>query len=304
MATRDHPTRPQFVDWRKYLTPRHLDFVEYVSSVEYRKRCAILRRESLPHFLYKFRSCVASDDTARDRLRDVIVRSRLFLSSPVSFNDPYDTSAQVVLGGDASEVRKTFDNILKEQGLNWGDRRKRVGRFMSAGIESIGSHAQRMFESMASAAGVYSFGGNPLNILMWAHYGENHRGLCFQFDVAQDITTFATALPVQYSEDYPILSWVGINNDGESVTTVLLRKFKGWAYEEEHRIVIPESAGKYLAFRPVALTGIIIGCRAAKDTVECLNDLLAERSAAGLPLLKTYRASKHSSKYRLILKRE
>jgi hypothetical protein len=306
MATPDKVTPPRFVDWRKYSTPRHIAFVEYVSSLEYRKRCAILRGQSLLHFLYKFRSCMSFDgkDTWIDRLRDVLVRSRFWLSSPASFNDPYDMTTQVILGGNAREVRKTFDDFLKERRLNWRDRQKQLERFMSGGIENLGSHAQRTFESMASAAGVYSFGGNPLNLLMWSHYGENHRGICFQFDVAQDVENFTAALPVEYSEEYPILNWVGINNGSQDVTTVLLRKFKGWAYEEEHRIIKPESAGTYLAFDPAALTAIILGCRAPDPSVERIKELLVERSAAGLPSPKIYRAFRHASKYRLILKRE
>jgi hypothetical protein len=129
-----------------------------------------------------------------------------------------------------------------------------------------------------------------------------------QFELAGDLATFAQALPVEYSEDYPTLNWVRINRDNrdaadtDMVLRVLLRKFKGWAYEEEHRIIIAEGAGKNLSFVPSALTAIIVGSRAPDPIVEQLKELLAERSAIGLPQPKIYRASKHPSKYRLIVK--
>jgi Protein of unknown function (DUF2971). len=294
-------TQRRSVDLRKYFTARHFAYIEQVASLKYRDRCAFLRQDSVPRFLYKYRTSLQMDSPLVDRHRDLIVRSQLFLASPARFNDPYDMSVQVVLGGNASEVRKTFDDILKERGVPWQARQKELKQLMRNGIGKI--DVQRTYNQMVAAAGVYSFAGDPLSILMWAHYGENHRGFCFQFDVAQDVTTFASAQRVEYSDDYPVLSWVGLNGGTEKIETVLLRKFSGWSYEKEHRIVMPASAGHYVDIRPDALTGIIIGCQAPEESVVHLNQLLAERSAANLPLPRVYRAVKHGSRYQLIMKR-
>jgi hypothetical protein len=45
------------------------------------------------------------------------------------------------------------------------------------------------FRKLLDSSGVISFsssrakekGSGPRNILMWSHYGDSHRGLCFQF---------------------------------------------------------------------------------------------------------------------------
>jgi Protein of unknown function (DUF2971) len=299
MAPPDDPTEEKFVQYVKYLSA--LGYFERRQELWHRVT------PRLPRFLYKFRSVLPTDAASVDRLRDVIVRSRLYLASPLSFNDPYDMSGLIELGNDAGEVRKTFDAFLKRRGVKYADRKGELRRIMASGIEGLRSAAQRTFQGMSASTGVCSFGGNPRNILMWTHYANNHEGICLQFELARDVKTFAQALPVDYSEDYPKLNWVRMNRDKtantDMILKVLLRKFKRWAYEEEHRIIIAESAGQHLPFLPSALTALIIGSRARDRNVEQLKELLTERSAMRLPPPKIYRASKHPSKYWLLLKK-
>jgi hypothetical protein len=68
--------------------------------------------------------------------------------------------------------------------------------------------------------------------------------------------------------------------------------------------IFQQSAGQFIDFRPFALSGIIIGCRASDPTVKQLRDLLTERASHGFPLPKLYRAIKHESKYELVIKKE
>src|SRR5687767_11518551 len=74
-------------------------------TLGYRKRRKFLWervKPKLPRFLYKFRSLLPSDETSVDRLRDILVRSRLWFSSPADFNDPFDTAVKAIVDGDAS----------------------------------------------------------------------------------------------------------------------------------------------------------------------------------------------------------
>ncbi len=135
---------------------------------------------------------------------------------------------------------------------------------------------------------------------MWSHYASDHKGCCLQFEVAKDLRTFAHALPVEYSLEYPVVNWVTDSRAG--VESTILRKYRHWEYEKESRIIRLDGTHRYLPFAPEALTGIILGCRADEATVVGLSTLLAERTARGLPAPRLYRAVKHDSRYRLSIR--
>jgi hypothetical protein len=263
----------------------------------------VLRTVLKPRFLYKFRTLEPSNPISVDRIRDVIVRSRFWLSSPLDFNDPFDTATKVVFDGSINEKRRRVDEILKEHGLNWKERQKERIRILSKPHSEFEAIIAELHSESTEKIGVYSFGGDPLSILMWSHYASNHQGLCFQFDAAKDVRTLGAHTPtMHYSDDYPITNWT--TDWVGCMQVVLLRKHNGWSYERESRLLVPEHSNEYIPFRPDALRSVIVGCCARPETVEQLHRLVTERSAAGFPLPKLYRAFKHDSKYKLLLKRE
>jgi len=282
--------------------PEFQQIAGYLLSLRYRERRRVLWhrvKPRLPRFLYKYRSIIPTDKQSVDRLRDILVRSRLWFSSPEDFNDPFDTSIKTIVEGDPGDLRKKLDGIFKAQGMKWAARQREVARIMSRPQE-LPARVQETFKQTIYAMGICSFGGDPRSILMWSHYAANHEGLCLQFEFARDVENLVS-LEVSYSEEYPVLNY--LNQGGNEIMPVVLRKFTGWRYEKERRIIIPDSARQYFNFRPEALRGIIIGCRAKQITVEALNDLLVERSNRGYPMPKLYRVSLDDSNYRLIIKR-
>ena len=287
-------------------TPDKFDeTIAFLNSLAYRQRRRVLWRtrekSHRPHFLYKFRTLLASD-ASMDRMRDIIVRSRLWLSSSTEFNDPFDMSVKLDLGGTPTEFRARIDEVLKERGVRWTDRTKEVQRFVLQSRDAgFLDRAEKGFQQVIMAIGVCSFAGDPRSILMWSHYAGNHEGLCLQFEIAKDPETFLKALPVEYLQEYPTHKWV---NGNSGVMKILLRKHPDWFYEKERRIVIMDRAGGFVQFNASALAGIIIGCRANSAMIEQLENLLQERKARGFPRPKLYRASKHNSKYKLVISKE
>jgi hypothetical protein len=72
------------------------------------------------------------------------------------------------------------------------------------------------FRQSLDSFGVISFssskptedGSGPRNILMWSHYGDSHRGLCFQFELAREPLLLRRLLQVQYEPRYPNVDWL------------------------------------------------------------------------------------------------
>ena len=95
------------------------------------------------------------------------------------------------------------------------------------------------------------------DILMWAHYADKHRGLCFEFDGSSNCLFFGEAQPVDYEDYTPI----PLDEDkNRQMTRNILTKSKHWFYEREYRIFRPGKADSKLDYPIELLTGIIFGC--------------------------------------------
>ena len=279
-------------------------FIDHLEGLDYRTRRIFLWRRTnsprLSRFLYKFRSIEPSTATSVDRMRDLLVRSQFWLSSPMDFNDPFDMSAKIIVGGTVKKKKQRIDQLLKLQGLKWRERQKQLPRILSQPDALLAQSVQATWQQTFEQTGVYSFGGDPHNILMWSHYASNHEGLCLQFEIAKDPGTFIKrVVTMKYSTDYPVVNWTTDRETG--MQAIVERKHIGWEYERERRLVVPEKTRQYFPFRPEALRAIIIGCRAKDSTVAALRDLIAERSSVGFPQPRLYRADKHESEYRLLI---
>lgn len=275
--------------------------ISRLATLTYRERRVFLWKRvnpRLPRFLYKFRRLIPSDKRSIDHLRDIVVRSRFWLSSPADFNDPFDMAATFTVDASVLEKRKRLDTLLKSRGFNWKERKRHVTRWMAKEDDELAAVIQETYRAQIESTGVYSFAGDPRSILMWSHYASNHEGICLQFEVAEDPRTFTFAPPVEYSDQYPVMNWVKEKN----LMKAALRKYSGWRYEKESRLIVLNKAHSFVSFRPEALKGIILGCRAKPETIERLIDLIEERSSAGFARPKLYRAVRHASEYKLIIK--
>jgi hypothetical protein len=119
------------------------------------------------------------------------------------------------------------------------------------------------------------------DILMWSHYADFHKGLCFQFDILEDIDFFTVAKKVEYSDRLQAYNHF---TESEKITEkIIIPKYKEWEYEEEVRIIktvedIKSNKGSQsFRFKPEALKKIIFGCKADSKMIHeykklCNND--------------------------------
>ncbi|MGF6470136.1 DUF2971 domain-containing protein [Paraburkholderia youngii] len=108
--------------------------------------------------------------------------------------------------------------------------------------------------------------------VMWAHYGDKHRGVCIGFDTAEHVHVSQ----VTYRPDRlpGLLDSLGQRQlpTEEQIMTVLTTKFQDWEYEREWRIFAGgrerEADGKaYLDFQPgLTVREIILGARCDAST--------------------------------------
>ena len=71
--------------------------------------------------------------------------------------------------------------------------------------------------------------GDPVQ---WAHYADNHRGLCFEFEIPDKLL-----LKIKYLKTPALISANSFNWQRDLVEATLC-KYRGWSYERERRILV------------------------------------------------------------------
>lgn len=124
-------------------------------------------------------------------------------------------------------------------------------------VRYLGGRNQVLKNTVESESFLFCMTRSPINQLMWAHYGDNHKGIVLGFDVDDDFFSGGDdcIIPVQYgniiytktkpSHDYPIPSdendgWIFKNfkpENLECLQRIFLYKSADWAYEEEVRLI-------------------------------------------------------------------
>ena len=251
-----------------------------------------------PNYLYKY----LNSNIDSDKLSCLLINSDLFLSSRTVFNDPFDSTACIMLNTNKQKQRKDFEFFIKE-GLKQNDQKMNalaVQAMVSdqmAKIENIPFYLEDFMVSHINNIGMYCLSENNKNILMWSHYANNHEGLVLEFDVAEAIEAFFPAFKITYSSHYPILNF--LNKNEKEYFKLLTTKYSNWNYEEEWRLIRTNGAYKYLAFNPKALVSLTFGCKAGNKIRSLVSELLKKRDELGLPKIQIKQAYLHESEFEL-----
>jgi hypothetical protein len=266
-----------------------------------------LRSQRLPLALYKFKSV----NTEKPHiLEDIILNSRLYLSSPQSFNDLFDMKPHATVEGDLSTLLAKIDSLpapsqmAKQDAIN---RAQAVWREHGADGIAKEYRVKENIESLFANTGIFCFSSvsseasrvtGPLNNLMWSHYGDSHRGVCLQFQVSKDPQILQRLVRVQYSDEYPTINWLSPRAEDE-FGFAATNKQASWSYEHEWRHVQLNSARTYLRFNPCLLTGIILGAKKTEESIEEINRIMRMRAESGSPPLRVYCAQTDQASYKI-----
>ncbi len=285
-------------------SPEIGNFLHIVSQSPSKERLRLLNSKSqsnpYPRFLYKYRPLIGGNTDHIDQLRDYLVESRLWLSSPAAFNDPFDMRGRHVFDGAPQEKRKLLISKIKKYRpeLTKEQREIEASNLLASG--TFPGSLDQLQNQQRHISGICSFASNARNILMWSHYGSNHTGVCLQFQLAHDVLIFSRAFSMEYSNEYPVVDYLE-GDYQKSIVPTLFRKARNWEYEQERRIIQLSGANHYLAFNPAALTALVLGCELDATSEENIKKLLIERQQKGFPSVKVYRAFRHNAQYKLRL---
>jgi hypothetical protein len=195
---------------------------------------------------------------------------QVYLTPPKYFNDPWDFRPRRELYTE-EEAQKELSALLHPEDLR--EFQKCVN---SADV--LEEEAVEQQKELSKLVGVVSLTEKPLDRLMWAHYGESHKGFVAEFGCTEfhfteeEARAFSTclspfggagAMKVRYLPELPVRK-----SDGSNLKEVLWTKHELWSYEQEWRVVEslkkadphPKREGYFvLWFKPTDLLRVTLG---------------------------------------------
>ncbi len=244
-------------------------------------------------------------------LKQSIIDNKLFLSSPDGFNDPFDClSLFSVKKSDEPCVRAFFAERYREDHPNAKENEPELVADLIVRKEWQKNSirwkkrivdVQNILKKQASCLRIYCFSELYNQLLMWAHYGDNHRGYCLIFK--KDVLDSPDKLAKVEYHDYPTFTDYYYSN--RTASYFMLRKSTDWEYEQEWRIVYDirvfgHEDGLFVLELPEdTISGIILGCQMDLTSKEKIRNLVDRRKTENQ--FKIFEAQKSKDSYSIIV---
>jgi hypothetical protein len=187
-------------------------------------------------------------------------KGEMWVSKPERFNDPHELKLKEIEDSEI-ELVKGFE-LLKKQYPKVKDYKK------------IYREIIKTYQEWVKNYGVSCFSELNNNMLMWAHYANNHHGLCLGFDVGDNPEDLGY-YKVNYLNEYPEIDFEQVyHKDG--LLKILWSKSKDWEYEKEWRIIMMEGDKSY-SYKS-ELVDVIFGFRTPKDDISFVESILKDKN--------------------------
>lgn len=222
--------------------------------------------------VYKYR------DWSNNLHRRILTHNEIFLASPSSLNDPFDS--RIPIRFDGGDERKAFEMALRvvrhdhPEQLDDVIRQKLAKEIIALGTwkDPRNIRAQEEFQrrKIDNDFGVCSFSAKRDINLVWTHYGANHNGFCVGFSSEGVINHFRKNLsssgliadfyPVKYVDEYPYIDGFETPNP-DNLITVLSTKGRPWEYEKEVRLILITGTNQPVMLEDAVIQEVILGIR-------------------------------------------
>lgn len=223
----------------------------------------------LPRRLYKYRAF-------SNLTLNMLIADNLFFAEPSTFNDPLDTRPSVKADLGAEDLERILAQLIerriksemtaaaktiKYRGPKTVDHIARLSRQHAEDLivnikydatdpeydapdrlqfllaRNIEYELLRQYEK-----GIVSFGERANCVLMWSHYGDQHKGVCIGYSIPADAA--GNLYKVSYGGRRVVeASAIAAMLDGDELArrsvdkAVLLKKANDWSYEREWRLI-------------------------------------------------------------------
>lgn len=224
--------------------------------------------------LYKYRGNVGLDNNDFIRDIDMISNNEIWCSKILSLNDPTEASFSL------KQFEKNLTLGLKAVSL------LKIKKDEQENVDAYKNALENLMKVRYEHSGIYSLSKVYDNALMWAHYGNSHRGFCIEYNFNNlqelDLKYVEENSPLSHQYKFDkvnysdkIFSLSNINPKNDDLIKFLFNKSKVWSYEEEYRIVTYLN-GKF-TYNENCLKSIIFGLNMKHEEKEYIINKLCDK---------------------------
>lgn len=203
------------------------------------------KRRKIPKKLYRYRSALIEEN--KNWRVSEILDGNIYLAHPRELNDPLES--RFLLSEDEKSIERLIEKIKTNEEYN--GKLANIDFSVFSEIEKkIMVDVIKFFLEQQNFA--YSkkcrdiikfacFTTKPLNLPMWNHYADGHKGYCLEYDTEKMSILLQNKLfPVCYVEKLPNLIDVLLSGNAQKFLffdLIALQKLKDWSYEDEWRLI-------------------------------------------------------------------
>lgn len=216
--------------------------------------------------------CYAYRSTS-DYLLKSFKEEKLSMSPPTTFNDPFDCPILELLNQYGDDISKLIYEAYQEC--------LKITCFVK------NTKVQPKYDKDNNPVWVRKHYNDPeeyLNELMWAHYANNHEGVCIKYHFNNDITKFADEgkNQIAYFRDIEYTSDMDVyrKNGAINLQDAFFVKGKAWEYENELRLLAydPNGNGDYASIDAKdSIAAVYFGLKCPAEKQGEIVDILKER---------------------------
>ena len=210
---------------------------------------------------YELADCLISQASSKKYLQTVIVQTKNIELTVKDYKDSLSSMYRLFgKNTDFIECDKINNNLLKIR--------------------------KKMSEVIKTAFRVSCFSESPLNVLMWSHYGDKHKGFCVEYDFDNYFATNGydnLFCPVVYTTKRISVKlnkhntkYKGYDINYARALDSLFTKSSIWSYEKEWRKVIVNNAADDL-YEKVKITKVYLGSCISKKDEKMIRRICKER---------------------------
>lgn len=239
-------------------------------------------RKSTPPILYKYRNWIS------DYHKEALKKSQIWFSSPKQLNDLYDIRLAYTFNSEEVHTQEFFNKLKKEfpnmTRLIPGTRDFEIA--LGNKYEQIKLNPQKwFFDNQVSLRegdiyeqiGLFSTTIDPINKLMWAHYGDSHMGYCVGYDPFLVWNAKHSFCGTAHYLNEP-LQFSFLEDKDPTGFIDLFIKDQDWSYEKEYRFVtfIENESDRLVKVDVSAVKEVILGKNISKvseiEIIKCLKE--------------------------------
>ena len=208
-------------------------------------KCLGYKNEHIPNSLFKYSKVKNVISLLSDDL--------MFLPKIEDLNDPFECNIfydlDVVLDKFIDNLDKFVDYSKFDDEIISENESLFISKFLKQPfIESFEKILSEVEENFKNKTSIICLSEDYSITPMWAHYADNHKGVCIEYDL-KNISNFMLQLlcfPIEYVEEsdntfeLSALFDDNINTNPNWLLRLALRKSHNWEYEKEWRIIVSQ----------------------------------------------------------------